>query len=66
MTTQQIAPTNLRSLLPKFAKSLAPEARSKEALRLAVLNEIQACRRGENPLTTEQVDSLYKFLEKIR
>lgn len=55
-----------RKKLPKFAKALAPDAVSVAALRGAVLDEFNACRRGENPLTVEQVEALGKFLAETR
>jgi hypothetical protein len=57
MTLQQA-----RKILPKFAKSLAPDSKTVAELRGAVMDELQSYRRGENPLEPMQVERFGEWL----
>jgi len=61
MTIQQA-----RKALPKFAKSLAPEAKTVAELRGAVMDELNACRRGENPLEPMQIERFGEWLAETK
>lgn len=68
MTSTKKAPTfaQVRKLLPKFAENLAPFACTVIALRDAVTEELEACGRGENPLSETQIEQLQIFLRRTR
>lgn len=52
-----------RKSLPKFARSLAPEAVTPAQLKTAVRDELRMARAGENPLTDKQYRELSEWLE---
>lgn len=58
--------SDAKRMLPKFARGLAKEVITVNVLVTRVHNEIQAYYRGENPLTTEQRDSLRDWLQKVQ
>lgn len=51
-----------RKTLPKFARSLAPEAVTLAQLKTAVRNELHECAMGRNPLTDKQYRELCAWL----
>ncbi len=52
-----------RRSLPKFAKSLAPDAITPQQLRTAVRDEIKLYYKHQNPLTDKQIVALEKWLD---
>jgi hypothetical protein len=52
----------VRKSLPKFARSLAPEAVTLAQLNTAVREELRLSRVGENPLTDKQYRELSEWL----
>jgi len=51
-----------RKTLPKYARSLAPEAVTLAQLKTAVRAELRAADAGENPLTDKQYRELSAWL----
>ena len=51
-----------RKTLPKFARSLAPEAVTLAQLKTAVRNELRDADAGNNPLTDKQYRALSAWL----
>jgi hypothetical protein len=54
----------VKKRLPGFAKGLAISAVTVAEIHQIVRRELNACLKGENPLTSKQYVSLEKFLRK--
>lgn len=63
MSAQQKPLHRERKTLPKFARSLAPDAVTVAQLKTAVREELRMARVGENSLTDKQYRELSEWLE---